>query len=348
MDKTTNPQATDGYLGTSISGWGRSVLLALLALDIDGRKIFRDCGLDPNAQGRSLVRNPVTKMQYVWQMAESGVEDKNLLATQIVRYLNASSFHALGFGLYASSSIKGLFRRLCLYREVISSSVDMRYDEDQRHFNFRIIDLRPVKSHLTSVVMLLFLLRICHELSGPELSPTRVYVPWPEGNYDDAIRDQTSAPIHHHEPHHGFTFRREDAEKTLPSAQSQLASFQDNLCRDYLHSLEEHRHLPSRVRLKIVQGLTSENARIESIASSLHMSPRTLQRKLKMEGTNFHDILREARKELVTQYAVNVDLSATQIAYLLGFSGIAQFAAAFKSWFGETFTEFRQRLTVEP
>ena len=104
-------QGTENYLGTSISGWGRSVLLALIALDIDGRQVFRDCGLDPDAQGRALVRNPVSKMQHVWQIAERSVEDKNLLATTIVKYLNASSFHALGFGLYASSSIRNLFRR---------------------------------------------------------------------------------------------------------------------------------------------------------------------------------------------------------------------------------------------
>jgi AraC-like DNA-binding protein len=331
------------YLGTSISGWGRSVLMAMLAMGLDGRRVFIDCGLDPDAQGKSLVRNPVTKMQYVWQNAEMSVDDKNMLAIQIVKYLNASSFHALGFGLYASSSIKELFRRLSLYREIISSSVNFRIDETRTDFSFTILDLRPVKSHLTSVVMLLFLLRICRELSGPELSPTRLEVPWSYGEYNDALEAVSDAPIYYEKTHHKLTFLRADVEKPLPGAHSQLASYQDKLCRDYLHSLEEHRHLASRVRLKILLGLTNDNANIRSVASSLHMSPRSLQRKLRTEGVSFRNILREARKELVREYANNPDLSATQIAYMLGFSGVSQFTVGFNSWFGMTFSEYRRR-----
>jgi AraC-like DNA-binding protein len=334
----------ENYLGTSISGWGRSVLLAMLSLDFDGRQVFRDCGLDPDAQGRSLVRNPVAKLQYVWQIAERSVDDRNLLAARTANYLNASSFHALGFGLYASSSIKDMFKRMSLYREVLSSSVNMRIEEKGDEFSFTILDLRPVKSHLTSVVLLLFLLKICHELGGPELSPIRIEVPWSDGDYNTALRQKTDAPIVFDQKHHALTFLLDDVNAPLPSAQSQLASFQDKLCRDYLHSLDEHRHLPGRVRLKILQGLSNDNANIEIVAASLHMSPRSLQRRLSAEGTSFRSILKEARKELALEYARNSELSATQVAYMLGFAGAPQFATSFRSWFGETFTELRQRL----
>jgi len=340
--KVESASAEDS-LGTSISGWGRSVLSAMLSMGIDGRQVFLDCGLDPEVQGKSLVRNPVKKMQYVWQKAEEIADDKNLLAQQIVKYLNASSFHALVFGLYSSSSLKGLFNRLSIYREVISSSVNMRTDEDGREFHFRIVDLRPVKSHLTSVVMLLFLLRICHQLAGPELSLVRIEVPWSEGEFTDALTAASKAPIIYDKMDHKLTFLRSEVEKPLPSAHSQLASYQDKLCRDYLHSLDEHRHLAVRVKLKILQGLTNDNANIQSVASSLHMSSRSLQRKLKAEGYVFSKILRQARKELATEYADNPDPSATQIAYMLGFSSAAPFSTVFRSWFGMSFSEFRRQ-----
>ncbi len=337
---TTNPN----HLGTSHSGWGRCVLLALLGLGLDGRRIFVECGLDPDVQGQSLVRNPVSRMQYVWQRAETSVEDKNLLATSIVRYMNASSFHALGFGLYASSSIAGLFQRMCRYCEVISSSVKMECGFEGRNFRYRIVDLRPVKSHLTSVVALLYLIRICHELSGPEVSPIRIDVPWEDGQYNEAIQREMDSPIYFRQPHHGLTFDAKVARRPLPSGQSQLASLQDRLCREYLHSLEEHRHFPSRVRLKILQSLSSNMIAVGAIADSLHMSPRTLQRRLLAEGTSFRAILRDVRIELVQEYASNPDVPATQIAYMLGFGGVSQFSTQFKSWFGQTLTDYRAEL----
>ena len=337
-------EAPEPNLGTSISGWVRPVLLAMIALGVDGRRVFRDCGLDPDAQGKALVRNPVAKMQYVWQQAENSIDDRNLLATQIASYLNASSFHALGFGLYASSSLADMFRRLHQYREIISSSVDMEVFETHPAFAFRIIDKRAVQSHLTTVVFILFLLRVCHQLGGPELSPNHIRVRWSEGDYDEAMRRQSSAHIVYDQPWTELSFSRADAYKRLPSAQPQLASFQDRLCHDYLHSLDEHQHLTSRLRIRIIQGLANDRATIDDVAQSLYMSPRTLQRKLKAEQTSFRDVLREARMELAEQYARNADLTATEIAFLLGFGGLAQFTAAFRSWYGVTFTEFRQRL----
>ena len=336
-------KVADLHLGTSISGWGRAVLLALQALGIDGRQVFLDCGLNPDDQGKSHIRNPVAKMQHVWQIAESSVADSAILAEKITQYLNASSFHALGFGLYASHSIEDLLNRLCAYREVISSSVMMSTLKTKNEFIFAIEDLRPVKSHITSDVLTLFILKICRELCGPEFSPTAVEVPWSEGQYTASFKKLTQAPLLCEAENYALRFSRAAVEIPLPSANAQLANYQDKLCNDYLHSLSENQHLSLRVKLRVLQTLGSGDFSIDHIASSLNMSARTLQRKLKEEQTSFHRLREEARKELVLEYLQNPELSATQITYMLGFSNLPSFSSAFRSWFGRTFTECRSR-----
>ncbi len=344
---TTNTNAkmtrnAELHLGTSISGWGRAVLLALNSLGIDGHQVFLDCGLDPNEQGKSYVRNPVEKMQHVWRIAETSVADSALLAERIVRYLNASSFHALGFALYASSSIVDLFNRLCAYREMFSSSVNLFTRRTEREFIFVIEDLRPVKSHITSDVLVLFLLKVCRELSGPEFSPTAVEVPWDKSQYPDSFNELIRAPLFYKSRHHTLRFQRADVERALPGANMQLANYQDKLCRDYLYSLDESKHLSVRVRLKIKQTLTSDKFGIGYVASSLNMSARTLQRKLRAERVSFSDLLEEVRKELAMEYIQNPGANATQLAYMLGFSDLPSFSFRFKTWFGQTFTEYRR------
>ncbi|RMF11330.1 MAG: AraC family transcriptional regulator [Alphaproteobacteria bacterium] len=334
------PQQT--FLGTSISGWGRSVLLALDRLGFDGKAIFKECGLNPDDQGNALVRNPVAKMQHVWRVAESVASDKNLLAVEIARHLNASSFYALGFGLYASSSIDDMFQRFARYAGILSASVNFLIKKTDLDVMFEIDDRRVVRSHLTSVVFLLFLLRICRELGGTDVMPRRIEVSWDEDDYTPALRTVTDAPIFRQRPRSFLQFNREPVERRLPSANAELASFQDRLCRDYLASLDEHAHLPSRVRLKIVQGLANETLTMKRVASSLNMSQRSLQRKLQEEGTSYRAILNEARRELAASYAMNEELSATEISYLLGFSNPAQFATTFRNWHGKTFTEYRK------
>ncbi len=336
------PENTDLQLGTSISGWGRAVLLALISLGIDGRRIFLDCGLNPDDQGKPYVRNPVQKMQHVWRIAENTVDDSALLAERIVRYLNASSFHALGFALYASSSVADLFTRICVYREVFSSSVNLFTYTTKREFIFAVEDLRPVKSHITADVLVLFLLKICRELAGPEFSPTAVEVPWDRTYYPESFQKLIQAPLFHNSQHYNLHFKREDVETALPGANTQLASYQDKLCRDYLYSLDESKRLSSRVKLKIIQTLTSQKFSIDYVALSLNMSVRTLQRKLHAEGTSFSELLEQARKELALEYLRNSRANATQMAYMLGFADLPGFSSRFKSWFGQTFTEYRR------
>lgn len=333
---------TGPRLGTSISGWGRAVLLALDSLGIDGRQVFLDCGLDPDEQGKSYVRNPVEKMQHVWRIAESSVANSALLAERIVRYLNASSFHALGFALYASYSIADLFNRLCAYREMFSSSVNLFTRRTEHEFIFVVEDLRPVKSHITSDVLVLFLLKVCRELAGPEFSPTAVAVPWDKSRYTDSFNEMIQAPLFYKSRYYTLRFHRTDVEKSLPGANMQLASCQDKLCRDYLNSLDENKCLSARVKLKIKQTLASDKFGIRYVASSLNMSVRTLQRKLQAERASFSGLLEEARKELALEYIRNPGANATQLAYMLGFSDLPSFCFRFKTWFGQTFTEYRR------
>ena len=269
------------------------------------------------------------------------------MAIETARHLNASSFHALGFGLYASASIADLLERFCRYGAILSASADFKVDYSSRNVIFHLIDQRPVRSHLAPIVLLLFLLRVLRELAGDTVVPLEISVPWDEDEFTQAMRTATLTPLVYNFKHYTMIFDRQEAERPLPSANAELASFQDRLCRDYLASLDEHAHLPSRVRLKIVQALANDRVGIGQVASSLHMSRRSLQRKLQEEGTSFRAILNEARRELAEAYAMNMDLSATQISYLLGFSNPAQFTTTFRNWHGMTFRKYRQQAVFE-
>lgn len=335
---------TKYHLGTSISGWGRALMLALQSLGIDGKQVFRDCGLDPDDQGKSFVRNPVAKMQHAWRIAENSIEDTGLLVEKIVQHLHASSFHALGFGLYASQSIEDLCKRLYTYREVLSSSTNMWTQKANGQFKFTVEDLRPVKTHVPVDALFLFILKICRELCGSAFSPIEVHVPWPKERYSDSFGDLVNAPIVYDAEYYTLVFSAIDVEQLLPSANAHLASYQDKLCREYLYSFDEQQHLSLRVKIKILQTLGSSNFDIEHIASSLNMSPRTLQRKLQATKTNFRELVDEARLELLEEYIHNPELSATQITYMLGFSNLPSFSSSFKSWYGQSFSQVREKL----
>lgn len=81
---------------------------------------------------------------------------------------------------------------------------------------------------------------------------------------------------------------------------------------------------------------------LEQIAPRLHMSPRTLHRRLDDEGTSFRQVLTDVRRELATRHLKERQLPVSEIAFLLGFSEASAFHGAFKRWTGNAPIAFRE------
>lgn len=72
------------------------------------------------------------------------------------------------------------------------------------------------------------------------------------------------------------------------------------------------------------------------IASSLAVSPRTLNRQLLNKGITFRELLQDTRKKLALEYLKDKSLNLTTIATLIGYSEQSTFIHAFKQWTGKT------------
>lgn len=99
-----------------------------------------------------------------------------------------------------------------------------------------------------------------------------------------------------------------------------------------------------KINLVICTTLGFLSPNIKTIANSLSMSVKTLQRRLNSENTTFNDILLEVRKKRVIEYLVAQQFTSQQISALLGYKAKSQFLRAFQVWFGMTPKQYRARL----
>ncbi len=100
--------------------------------------------------------------------------------------------------------------------------------------------------------------------------------------------------------------------------------------------------LTDQVRRGLRAALRKGDAQLESIARGLGLTTRSLQRRLRDEGTSFQSMRDEMRRELADDYLAR-DLSVSEISFLLGFSEPSAFFRAFKRWTGVTPIERRSR-----
>jgi len=87
--------------------------------------------------------------------------------------------------------------------------------------------------------------------------------------------------------------------------------------------------------------LQGGNPAAETIAEHLHMSVRTLARRLAEEDTSHKALLDELRSDLARRYLSDAGLAISEVAFLLGFSEPSAFHRAFKRWTGQTPRQFR-------
>jgi AraC-like DNA-binding protein len=80
---------------------------------------------------------------------------------------------------------------------------------------------------------------------------------------------------------------------------------------------------------------------IPDLARELHLSTRTLQRRLTEQGITFQRLLEEARRELARHYLLHSSVELSETAYLLGYEDANSFFRAFHHWEGTSPGQWR-------
>lgn len=83
---------------------------------------------------------------------------------------------------------------------------------------------------------------------------------------------------------------------------------------------------------------------IEALAKTLHMTDRTLNRRLTAEGTSYRELKNKELKQRALFYLKESDLTIDAIASQLGYKDFSSFRRSFKQWTGKTPSEYRAGL----
>jgi AraC-like DNA-binding protein len=131
-------------------------------------------------------------------------------------------------------------------------------------------------------------------------------------------------------------------ELPLVGADLTLGSLLERQAEESLAGAARGGGFAGRVREVIKEGLPGGEARVEAACRRLGVSPRTLQRKLREEGTSFQGLLEEVQRALAEFYLRDREVAICEVSYLTGFSQPSAFHRAFRRWTGQTPKEFRR------
>ncbi|WP_353618752.1 AraC family transcriptional regulator ligand-binding domain-containing protein [Tropicibacter sp. R16_0] len=129
---------------------------------------------------------------------------------------------------------------------------------------------------------------------------------------------------------------------TRPIARSpaEASDFLERAPLDWIFTRSRAHTNSLRVRA-FLYGAEWRTSQLTDAAVALKMSPRTLNRRLKEEGTCFQDIKDALRRDIAIRALQQGTDSIEQIAYDTGFSAPANFHRAFRRWTNRTPRSYR-------
>ena len=329
---------------TSLASWTRALRKQLDALGLDSAQLCQEAGVDPALMEHPNARYPLSATTRLWGLAVQASGDP-ALGLKTSQYVSPTSFHALGYALVASSSLREVFERIERYHRVVSDalSLELTRGEDRYEFCLNVPAGGPSPAPEAIDAFIAIYVRTCRNRLGRDFAPLAVHLRRPQPADPSPWHDALRAPIQFGAQRDLLQFPLQAFDSPLEDGNQELAEHNETVLKRTLEQLQPltwHR----RVRTCLENQLPNGEPSAERIAQSLHLSLRSLQRHLADEGCSYENLLSETRQNLALQHMRDPHCSISEIAYLLGFADSSSFSRAFKRWTGQAPSQYRDSL----
>lgn len=166
---------------------------------------------------------------------------------------------------------------------------------------------------------------------------------FPQPDYFERFASLLGGVVRFGQPKNRLVFDAAVLELPMTMADPVALRLAREQCERELDALDYEGDLVTRVRGLLAQD-PEQTRSVDQVARTLHMSPRTLKRKLAAAGTTYSDLVAGERRDAATRLLRDPDLSIDEVAARLGYSDAANFTRAFRRWTGMTPRAFRRSI----
>jgi AraC-like DNA-binding protein len=290
--------------------------------------INRDTLEDPDA------RLPGPAVLALWSALRERTADPVLQLAAPVS-LPFGAYRVIDYLVGASATVGDGICRFAQFFRLIANAVVLSVDEvgEEYRLSLTMADGTPVPPVYVDYVFAALVSRIRMRIR-PELAVSLVQLRQAEPVAAAAYLHTFRCPVQFGAEADRLCFSREEWMAPQDTADAALA----RLLEEHARILARRIASPdSRFEAEVQKAIASvlpEGCSAGAVARALHVSVRTLQRKLVGAGTTFREMTDTTRGHLAEEYLADRTISTAEVALLLGFSDQSSFNRAFRRWTG--------------
>lgn len=327
---------------TTLGSVAALIAQTLQSYNCDPAPLFRTAGIDLGQAANDGTRYPLVRMQQLWRLSVESTGDP-CFGFVAGKQLQPAALHGLGFSWLASDTLRDALNRLIRFSRLISTAANIHLEDNGAGVEL-ILQLPTGIDNTVYAILdagIAGFLHMCRITAGDQISPSQVTLKRPKPDCAEKVAAFFRCPVKYDASKYSLCFSKQLVDARLSNANPELARINDQAVIDYLARFDRDT-ITMQVRSRIIEQLHDGTPNQETIAESLHISLRSLQRMLNKEETNFKTLLETTRQELALHYIRETHRTLGEITYLLGFSEPSNFTRAFKRWTGKTPAEHRK------
>jgi AraC-like DNA-binding protein len=326
----------------------RMAVLALEKMRVDTLIILAEIGISRGALANPLARIAVDKELRFWKLVVRKVGDPSV----VLRMAENVPFGSFPLLEYLGSSSRSLYQALALfskYAGIVHGCWHPKLTETDGQVRFDLGTEGPAEEfRFTNEFALATLVDRLKYFAGGEVPLTRVHFRHASTGGLQEYERVFGARVLFGQTTDGLIFSRtindipcRSRDNFLLGALLKVAENISSALPGGAGSAGQDSELLSRVKDAVKRRLVDGAPAVRSVAGELAMSPRSLQRKLELEGWSMNGVVAAVRKASASEMLRAGVFSNEDIALMLGYSTLSAFDRAFKQWFQVTPSQYR-------
>ena len=315
--------------------------LKLTEFGVSIPEVLRRAGLPRDLFDQTRILVTTSELFALWRAIEA-VNTDPLIGLKLGTETRIERFHPTGIAALSTQNLVAAAEQMARYKKLTApEEMLVQLDEEEFSIGFRWLLTVHAEPQLLMDHCFSWMLTIARCGTGTQLNPLRVEYVQRRANLR-AIERNLGCKVVDGASRNAIVFRASDATAPFVTRNTELL---DMLAPQFEEQLRQYKAEDSFIELvhrSIRDRLTGQRPSIDAISQVLHMSPRTLQRRLQESGSSFQRVLDEARHQMARYYLSNSVLELNETAYLLGFEDPNSFGRAFRTWEGIPPSDWRE------
>lgn len=294
----------------------------------------------------TIIKEPVVSItQYfsMWQAYSDIIDDTAKGIIKLATSFEPTHYPPTVLVAYHARDYRDALKRMVRYKQLCPPE-SLRITEEGEDCTIELdwaYTEQPGPPMLVGIT-LAFLLELGRRGTGQPIAAKLVEFSHPMGDVQ-TLEEYFGCSIQMGATCNRLTIHRGDLDRPFASYNLELLEMLTPLLDQ---SLNEHQHNSSfteMVKWIIKRSLAGGRPDIQTVASELGMSDRTLQRRLTNECTSFKLLLTQVRRDQAREYLADPSLDIKDVAFLIGYEDQNSFYRAFHLWEGDMPSNWRSK-----